>query len=93
MTELARITKYVGESNPLLSNLSGKEWERTLSKTDEEIEAIAADILETDAKRSLTTRIPFGVFPGEEAKFQKAFAHIHTPDQQDIIESIREDME
>lgn len=59
MTELARITKYVGGSDTELSSLEGKEWERTMSKTDEEVKAIAEDILSTEAKRSLTTRIPF----------------------------------
>ena len=93
MTELARITKYVGESSTELSSLEGKEWERTLSKTDEEIRAIAEDILETDAKRSLTNRIPFGKFEEEEERFRLAFPHVHTPDQRSIIESIREDME
>ena len=93
MTELARITKYVGWSDTELSSLEGKEWERTLSKTDEEVQAIAEDILSTDAKRSLTTRIPFGKFDEEEEKFRKAFAYIHTPDQLSIIEEMKRDME
>lgn len=92
MTELARITKYVGGDDTTLSNLAGKEWERVLSKTDEEVEAIAADILETDAKRSITTRIPFGVFE-EEEKFEKGFQYTHTSDQLEIIREIRRDME
>ncbi len=93
MTELARITKYVGWSDTELSSLEGKEWERTMSKTDEEVEAIAEDILSTDAKRSLTTRIPFGKFAQEEEKFRAAFPYLHTPDQISIIEEIQQDME
>jgi transcription-repair coupling factor (superfamily II helicase) len=93
MTEIARITKYVGDNETELSSLEGKEWERVLSKTDEEIQAIAEDILETDAKRTLTTRIPFGKFAEEEERFRKAFPHIHTPDQASIIADILSDME
>ena len=41
LTEIYRVSKYVGENNPELTRLSGKEWERTLEKTDEELEKIA----------------------------------------------------
>ena len=63
-----------------------------MSKTDEEVKAIAEDILSTEAKRSLTTRIPFGKFR-EEEKFRGAFPYIHTPDQLSIIEEMKNDME
>jgi transcription-repair coupling factor (superfamily II helicase) len=93
LTELHRITKYVGESSTPLSSLDGKEWERALSKTEEEVEIIARDILETSARRALEKGIRFGSFPAEEKVFEKAFAHEHTPDQRSIIEDIRTDME
>ena len=93
LTELHRITKYVGESDTPLSSLEGKEWERALSKTEEEVEIIARDILETSAKRSLERGIRFGKFPEEEEIFRKAFPHVHTPDQLAIIDEIRRDME
>jgi transcription-repair coupling factor (superfamily II helicase) len=93
MTELARITKYVGSTETEVSSLDGKEWEHTLSKTDEEVQAIAEDILATQARRSIATRIPFGRFPDEERAFLEAFAYTHTPDQRGIIEDIRTDLE
>lgn len=93
MTELARITKYVGGSDTELSSLEGKEWERTMSKTDEEVKAIAEDILSTEAKRSLTTRIPFWKFTQEEEKFRAAFPYVHTHDQLSIIKEMKQDME
>ncbi|GAB0174125.1 MAG: hypothetical protein HHAS10_00040 [Candidatus Altimarinota bacterium] len=93
LTELGRITKYVGESDIELSRLEGKEWERTLSKTDAEVQIIAEEILSTEAKRKLTKRIPFKKFPTEEETFLKAFPYTHTPDQKSIIEDIFADME
>jgi transcription-repair coupling factor (superfamily II helicase) len=93
MTELSRITKYVGESSTELSRLQGKEWEKTLSKTDQEVQEIAEEILATEAKRSLSTRIPFQRKEEEEASFRAAFRYTHTPDQSSIIQDIFDDME
>ncbi len=93
LTELNRVTKYVGEENPPLMKLEGKEWERALSKTEEEIAIIANELLATDAKRKLEKWIRFKSFPKEEKAFEKAFSHIHTADQTSIIKEIRNDME
>ena len=92
LTELSRVTKYVGEENPELMKLEGKEWEKALSKTEEEVEIIAAELLATDAKRKLEKGISFKSLPDEERIFEKAFPHIHT-DQAAIIQEIRSDME
>lgn len=64
-----------------------------MDKTNEEIEAIAQDILETSAKRSLAKGRAFGVFPVEEKKFQEAFAYEYTLDQKTAIDEIFADME
>ncbi|MBP9812410.1 DEAD/DEAH box helicase, partial [Candidatus Gracilibacteria bacterium] len=93
LTELGRITKYVGEPSVELSRLEGKEWEKALSKTDEEVALIAEEILSTEAKRRLTKRIPFGKFETEERAFLLAFPHLHTSDQKAIIQEIQSDME
>ncbi len=93
ITELSRITKYIWEREPVLSSLEWKSWEKTLSKTDEEIALIAAELLETSAKRLGKKWIRFGSFPKEELLFQKAFPHEHTKDQISIIEEIRAAME
>lgn len=53
LTEIYRVSKYVGQLEVELTKLSGKEWERTLSKTDEELEKIAEELIELEAKRVL----------------------------------------
>lgn len=53
LTEIYRVSKYLGKPDVELTKLSGKEWEKTMEKTTEEIEAIAMDILETNARRSI----------------------------------------
>lgn len=45
LTELQRISKYIGSESPELTRLSGKEWERIMEKTDEEVEMIAEELL------------------------------------------------
>lgn len=55
ITEIFRISKYLGnEGEVTLTRLGGKEWERTMSKTDEELRIIAENILETNARRQLS---------------------------------------
>jgi transcription-repair coupling factor (superfamily II helicase) len=93
LTEIYRVSRYIGDNHPELTRLSGAEWERTMQKTDEEIEAIAADILETSARRTLAKGRAFGAFPLEEKKFQAAFAYTYTLDQKSAIDEIFADME
>ena len=93
LTELHRISKYIGNENPEVTKLSGKEWERILEKTDEEVEAIAEELLTISARRRLVHGFSFPSFRDEEEKFRTAFPYAHTPDQLRSIEEIFSDME
>jgi transcription-repair coupling factor len=93
LTEIYRVSKYLGKSDVELTKLSGKEWEKTMSKTTEEIEAIALDILETNARRSLAKGRSFAKFCEKEKEFQDAFAYEYTRDQSSAIEDVFSDME
>ncbi len=93
LTEIYRVSKYLGKPDVELTKLSGKEWEKTMSKTTEEIEAIALDILETNARRSLAKGRSFAKFRDKEKEFQDAFAYEYTQDQSRAIEEVFVDME
>lgn len=93
LTEIYRVSRYLGKPDVEVTKLTGKEWERTIEKTNEEIEAIAQDILETSARRSLTERRPFAKFRDKEIEFRDAFQYDHTSDQLGAIEDIFTDME
>lgn len=93
LTELGRITKYVGAETPVLTPLTGKEWERTMKKTDDEVALIAAELLEVSAKRVLSRGFSFPAFPEEEQRFQDAFPFDYTLDQKQAILEILSDME
>lgn len=93
ITEIFRISKYLGENTVALTRLSGKEWEKTLEKTDEELQIIAENILETNARRALQSGRAFGKFPDLEAKFREDFPYDYTADQLQAIFDVYHDME
>jgi transcription-repair coupling factor len=93
LTEIYRVSKYLGRPDIELTKLSGKEWEKTMSKTEEEIEVIAMDILETNARRSLAKGRSFTKFLEKEKEFQNAFAYEYTHDQASAIKDVFVDME
>jgi transcription-repair coupling factor (superfamily II helicase) len=87
------VSKYLGRPDIELTKLSGKEWEKTMSKTEEEIETIAMDILETNARRSLAKGRSFAKYIDKEKEFQDTFAYEYTRDQMGAIEDVFADME
>lgn len=93
ITEIFRISKYLWNDSVELTNLKWKEWEKTLKKTDEEIQLIAENILETNAKRALSVGKEFGQYRELEKQFREEFPHEYTPDQLQWIYDVFEDME
>ena len=93
LTEIYRVSKYVGENDPELTSLSGKEWERTLEKTNEELEQIASELIEIASKRTLAKGISFQKIEKEGKEFQSRFPYEYTLDQLEAIGEIFRDME
>lgn len=87
------MSKYIGNDEPVLTRLSGNEWKKTLEKTNEDVEKIARELLETYAKRRISEGFSFKKFPKEEESFRKHFPYEHTVDQQSAISEILADME
>ncbi|MGP1582738.1 MAG: DEAD/DEAH box helicase [Candidatus Altimarinota bacterium] len=93
ITEIFRISKYLGENDVTLTRLGGKEWEKTLTKTDEELQKIAENILETNARRQMVQGRAFGRFEAEEQIFRDDFPYEYTDDQLRGIFEVFADME
>jgi len=53
ISELHRLSKYIGQENPKLTRLNTNEWSKILKKADEEVEKIAQELLEIYAKRKI----------------------------------------
>ena len=93
ITEVFRVSKYLGDPQVELTRLSGKEWEKTIEKTNEELQRIAEDILATNAKRQLVSGHAFPSFPEQEALFREQFPYEYTNDQMQAIMDVYRDME
>ena len=93
ITEVWRVSKYVGSENPKLTWLSTKEWEKKLQKVSEDVEKIAWELLEVYAKRKLVKWYKCLSLPKEEAIFANSFDYVYTDDQLNVISEIYKDME
>lgn len=93
LTEIHRVSKYIGNEEPILTRLSGNEWKKTLEKTDADVEKIARELLETYAKRRISEGFSFAGFPAQEKTFREDFPYEHTIDQHSAISEILADME
>ncbi len=93
ITEVYRVSKYLGDEKQPLAKLGSKEWERTMKQTDEEIQKIAEDLLQNNAKREIAKGNNFGKFIKERKAFESAFPYEYTADQYKAIEDIHSDME
>lgn len=93
LTEIHRVSKYIGNNEPVLTRLSGNEWKKTLEKTNQDVEKIARELLETYAKRRISEGFSFTRFPEQEKIFREDFPYEHTIDQQTAISEILADME
>lgn len=92
ITEVHRVSKYVGSKNPPLTPLSGKVWEKKMKKIHEDIREIAENILKNFAERKL--RVWDACLLNREliGSFHESFPYTYTYDQADAIEAIHWDM-
>ena len=93
ITEVSRVSKYIGSENPKLTWLSTKEWDKKLQKVSEDVEKTARELLEVYAKRKLVKWFKFLSFPELEAEFFNSFDYVYTDDQINVISEIYKDME
>lgn len=92
ISELHRVSKYIGNDEPKLTRLSTNEWQKIIKSTEVEVEKIARELLDIYAKRTISTWFPFNTFPLEEEEFKNSFKFAHTLDQLNSIKEILEDM-
>lgn len=92
LSEVFRISKYIGEDKPKLQKLGGTEWKKAVEKAEMDAEKVAVELLDIYAKRKLASRPPNAPHPKEEESFRKAFQYAHTADQLRAIEEILADL-
>ena len=92
ITEVKRVSKFIGNENPKLTNLWTKEWSKKLKKVSEEVEDIAWELLDIFAKRQLKKGFKFQKDTQKIQLFQDGFPYAYTDDQIGAIDEILEDM-
>jgi transcription-repair coupling factor (superfamily II helicase) len=93
--QLHKVSRYVGAdaTDPPLSKLGGRQWERMKSRARRAAQALAGELINLYAERR---RRAGHAFPREsewQVDFEQAFPYRETPDQLDAIEAVRADME
>lgn len=93
ITEVGRVSKYVGSENPKLTALSTKDWEKKLHKASVDVEKLAHELLDLYAKRKIKKGFAFAAQSQREQEFAHSFEYVYTSDQIQVISEIYSDME
>ena len=93
--QVDRITRYIGADNrqPTLSRLGGKEWRNVKSRVRESVKAVAQDLLDLYATRSVIKGFAFSKDSVWQQELEASFPYIETEDQQRVLMEVKRDME
>ncbi len=93
--QVAWVQKYVADSgfNPPLSSLSSGDWERVRAGVQEDVNELAEELLDLYTAREDNQTEPFPEDTLEQTQFEASFSHRETPDQQEAIEAVKEDLQ
>lgn len=94
VSSLHLISRYTGtspESAPLYKLGSG-QWEKARRKASEKIRDVAAELLEIYARREARQGFAYPLDQGQYNAFAATFPFEETPDQQDAIDAVVNDM-
>ncbi|MBT6272764.1 MAG: transcription-repair coupling factor, partial [Chromatiales bacterium] len=88
------IARYTGASpeHAPLHKLGGTQWAKARRKAAEKVRDVAAEILEIHARRAARPGHAFTVDDGQYAAFCQGFPFEETPDQEQAIQAVMDDM-
>jgi len=91
---IALVQKYIGTSpkRPGLSKVGSKRWQRQKQKVARSVRDLAAELLETQARRQSMGGIAFGSDSNWQREFEQSFPYQETADQTASAEQIKADM-
>ncbi|MCB9902021.1 MAG: DEAD/DEAH box helicase [Planctomycetes bacterium] len=88
------VQRYVGTGRtPKLSKLGGTEWAKRTKKVADAVEALAVELLATQAQRAVRQGPPLGPDGPWQHELESAFGHDDTPDQVAGVRAIKQDLE
>jgi len=94
VVNISLVQKYIGSlpKRPALSRIGTKKWKRQTERVAEGVEALAAELLETQAKRQNMGGFSFGADSRWQKEFSESFIYQETPDQLTVAEQLNRDM-
>ncbi len=95
LSRLDLVQKYSGIEGvaPRLDQLGGTSWNRTKSKVKSSMRDMAAELLKLYAERQLAKAPALGADTDLQHQFEAAFAYEESPDQNEAIAVIKEDLQ
>ena len=95
VTHAHLLSRYVGTGNrsPSLHKLGGRKWRREKGAAQRAVEDLAAIMLETQAARDTEAGFAFAADAPWQIEFDNAFPYEETPDQEQAILEVKQDME
>lgn len=88
------ISRYAGASpeNAPLHRLGGDQWDKIKRRAAAKIRDVAAELLDIQAQRAAHPSVPILAADADYAKFASAFLFEETPDQQQAITAVLNDL-
>jgi transcription-repair coupling factor (superfamily II helicase) len=93
--QLGKVSRYIGADakGPALSKLGGKAWELLKSRARESVHELAGELIALYAQRQTREGIAYDLDDEMLQKLEASFAYRETPDQEQAIEAVKEDLE
>jgi transcription-repair coupling factor (superfamily II helicase) len=93
--QIAKVSRYVGANGhaPALSKLGGKAWQAIKNRARAGAQALAGELLVLYAQRQRAEGLAFEADTELVERLEASFAYEETPDQQQAIEAVKEDLE
>ncbi|HYY04033.1 MAG TPA: DEAD/DEAH box helicase, partial [Gaiellaceae bacterium] len=93
--QLGKVSRYIGadSSVPALSRLGGKAWDNLKTRARESVRELAGELLALYAQRQRAPGVPYDLRNDWLEQLEREFPYRETPDQQNAIEAVKEDLE
>lgn len=91
--QASSISAYIGEENPKMNTLGGREFEQMKARVKEKLEGFALELMQAYKEREESKGFKFSREPFLENAFANAFEYEETADQTQAISEILTDME
>lgn len=95
VSSLHKLQKYSGKEGtaPRITKLGSGEWARKKAQTKKKVKDIARELIQLYAKRKMQKAYAFSGDQGWQTELEARFEFEETPDQDQAIKSVKEDME